>query len=292
LALEREMDRFRPYLGLSPDEAEARAAAAPPTEKPLLEQFDRGWGPIEMYFRLSPNDFAALRAGQALSFRTPPQPGERPVPADLMDAMLRRQRADLARALNSGAHIPTEASRPGSGPAASTPQEWGKVDLWIHQSELGQLTFEGIFGAHIITDPRRPFGSQGSGSIAVGLSPAAVAPNNAVANARFARDPTLQTRVAVQPQSSCHGELSPSPSPTRGGVPVVRGSDTRNQEPRPSPLGRSSPSRGGGGAPKARFGGPGPGQIDADGKAESSRSSARAPPHLRFHVHLGSSVLW
>src|SRR5439155_19786761 len=65
IALEREIDRYRPYLGLSPDEALARAKNAPPEEKKLLEQFaDLGWGPIQMYFRLAPNDLAAIRAGQ------------------------------------------------------------------------------------------------------------------------------------------------------------------------------------------------------------------------------------
>src|SRR5207253_5029278 len=37
IALEREIDRYRPYLGLSPDEALARAQRAPAAEKPLLE---------------------------------------------------------------------------------------------------------------------------------------------------------------------------------------------------------------------------------------------------------------
>src|SRR5207253_353331 len=73
LALEREIDRFRPYLELSPDEALARAKNAPPEEKPLLERFaDRGWGPIQMYFRLSPNDLTAIRAGQWLIFSAEP----------------------------------------------------------------------------------------------------------------------------------------------------------------------------------------------------------------------------
>ena len=33
LALDREMQAFRPYLGLSPDEALARSKTAPPAEK-------------------------------------------------------------------------------------------------------------------------------------------------------------------------------------------------------------------------------------------------------------------
>jgi RNA polymerase sigma-70 factor, ECF subfamily len=55
LAFEREIERYRPFLSLSPDEALARARSAPPEEKALLERFaGRGWGAIQMYFRLTP----------------------------------------------------------------------------------------------------------------------------------------------------------------------------------------------------------------------------------------------
>src|SRR5205823_3356038 len=42
LSLEGEMERFRPYLDLSPDEILARARATPPAEKKLLEQIGGG----------------------------------------------------------------------------------------------------------------------------------------------------------------------------------------------------------------------------------------------------------
>src|SRR6202008_1057483 len=38
LALDREVERYRPYLDLSPDEALARARSAPAADKPLLEK--------------------------------------------------------------------------------------------------------------------------------------------------------------------------------------------------------------------------------------------------------------
>jgi len=47
LALEKEVDRYRPYLSLSPDEALAKAKTAPAGEKALLEQLaGGGWGPL------------------------------------------------------------------------------------------------------------------------------------------------------------------------------------------------------------------------------------------------------
>src|SRR5712692_8677715 len=46
LLLEREIERYRPYLDLSPEEALARAQSALPEEKPLLETLGKkGWGP-------------------------------------------------------------------------------------------------------------------------------------------------------------------------------------------------------------------------------------------------------
>src|SRR5437764_251815 len=76
LVLEREIERYRPYLDLSPDEALERAKTAPPEEKKLLEKLARaGWGPIQMYFRLTPQDLSALRAGHNLCFEEL-KPGE------------------------------------------------------------------------------------------------------------------------------------------------------------------------------------------------------------------------
>src|SRR5262249_17840958 len=77
LALAKEMEQYRSYLDLSPEEAQARSRSAAPGVKKLLDQLAiNGWGAIQMYFRLSPQQLAALRAGQALVFSADPQPGE------------------------------------------------------------------------------------------------------------------------------------------------------------------------------------------------------------------------
>src|SRR5207245_8214285 len=69
LALEKEIERYRPYLSLSPDDALARAQTASPEEKKLLEKLaGNGWGPIHLYFRLSRDNLAALRTQHRLTF--------------------------------------------------------------------------------------------------------------------------------------------------------------------------------------------------------------------------------
>src|SRR6202022_1672746 len=89
IALDREMSQYRPYLSLSPDEALARAQTAGPEEKKWLEQLAScNWGPIQIYFRLSPQELTALRSGQKLTFSQTPKPGEEPLPADMARGVL------------------------------------------------------------------------------------------------------------------------------------------------------------------------------------------------------------
>src|SRR5262249_43524022 len=91
LALDREIERYRPFLDLSPDEALARsrttgfAGGAPtPAQKKILENLGgMGWGPVQIYFRLSRSDLEALRAGQSVRFSQEPTSGEQPLPANV-----------------------------------------------------------------------------------------------------------------------------------------------------------------------------------------------------------------
>src|SRR5262249_23610718 len=89
IALDREMSRYQKYLGLSPDEALARAKTAPPEEKLLLEHMGTdGWGLVQIWNRLSPQELAALRAGQTLTYSQEPKPDQQPLPPDLARGIL------------------------------------------------------------------------------------------------------------------------------------------------------------------------------------------------------------
>src|SRR3989442_326081 len=100
LALDREMQEYRPYLNLSPDEALTRLQTAAPEEKKLLEQLaGAGWAPIQLYFRLSAQEQAALRDGQELRFSQEPKPGQSPLPPDVARVVLQpRREVRLVRA--------------------------------------------------------------------------------------------------------------------------------------------------------------------------------------------------
>jgi RNA polymerase sigma-70 factor (ECF subfamily) len=218
LSLEREIQRFYPFLDLSPDEAQARAKTAPPAEKQLLEQLaSYGWGVIQTYAGLSPKELAALRAGRELVFEDV-RPGEKPfwsdhqvssLPPDVARGVLQSWRDfrlppredgfDVERALQSNN---TEGLL-----LTAIPEARAIIFLRLTQSELGQFTLDGSAGFHTIgRQGKRPRDTDmlaSSGPCAVGQSPSLLKPDNAAANASLSRDPTLRSPVTVRPEPSC-----------------------------------------------------------------------------------------
>jgi RNA polymerase sigma-70 factor (ECF subfamily) len=216
LALEREIDRYRPYLDLSPDEALARAKSAAPEEKTLLERFaDLSWGPVQMYFRLSPNDLAAIRARQWLVFSAEPRPEERPLPPDLARGVLQSLREERVIRRDDGFSVTTDTTDPRGAPLTAVPEARAQVKLSVQQSELGQFTLEGLAGRFIKYGERRDAGGFSShGPLATGKSREVVALENERVNAKMAHDPALQTHVTVETDGSRKSEIGSSAKTT------------------------------------------------------------------------------
>jgi hypothetical protein len=221
LALEQELEKYRPYLDLSPDEALARAKTASPEEKKPLENLSSGlgYGPLEMYFRLSPQEMAAIRAGQWIAFDAVPRPddplpprlpgavvrpGARPLPPDVAVGILQSWRQERLRRGPGGLSL-AGAEEPDTVPIASVPELRPWLALTLEQTEPGQYSLLGHPGF------RGPgFGARGNvWRMRGGRSPKVLQPDNASVNARFAGDPDLQPRLSLQPQPSCR----PSPTP-------------------------------------------------------------------------------
>jgi hypothetical protein len=217
LALDREMQPYRPYLSLSPDEALARSKTAPPAEKPLLEKLgNKSWGPIQMYFRLSPSHLQKLRSGQTLVFAAVPRSGEQQsLPSELGRGVLECLR-DVGLIRRDGGYDFAGPRDPGRLALTAVPEASARVRLFLNQRELGRFTLDGASGVTTGSGKDDAGGSFSDGPIATGMSHAILQPENASANARLARDPALRTRVTVSPQSYCVNP-SPSPSPNRGG---------------------------------------------------------------------------
>jgi RNA polymerase sigma-70 factor (ECF subfamily) len=215
LALEREIEQYRPYLGLSPDEAQAKAGTAPPADKELLENLaGPGWGVIQIYFRLSAQQSAALRAGESVVFSSHPEPAEQPLPPDVARGMLQGYRdTRLQRA--PGFDIGFDFADPTYPEALPLTLETVRVgvDLSISPAELGQLTLRGVTRIHVAGKPADGVvpGGWNPKIYAVGVSPIVQKPENGARNARFARDPALRPRVTLQPQPSCGSAGGTSP---------------------------------------------------------------------------------
>jgi RNA polymerase sigma-70 factor (ECF subfamily) len=230
LALEREIEKYRPYLDLSPDEVLARAQTAPPAEKKVLEGLGGGhpglglaWGITQMYFRLTPQQLAALRAGEELRFSQEPTSGEVPLPPDVARGVLQSLRTWRLLKTRDG-YAGAEPDDPRGVSLTAIPEARALVNIKLSHSELGQFGLEGLVGYY----GPKVYSRSDDGPYAVGVSPRILEAENAVLNAKFARDPALRRRVSVQPQPSCNLSRvgTPPPPPPRNG----EGSDP------PSPL--------------------------------------------------------
>jgi RNA polymerase sigma-70 factor (ECF subfamily) len=220
LALDREMQQYRPYLDLSPEEAEERARTAGPGEKERLENLARyGWGPIQMYFRLSGGEMAALRDGQTLVFSQAPGAGreaprgEQPLPPEIARGVLQGLRywrvhcgEQIAVYVCDLYGIPAEKLR-GGLPPADIPEVRVRVDLSISQRELGRFTFSGGPDLFSASQTSKNFDTSGpNGPWEVGVSPSVLQPDNGAVNARLTHDPALRHRVTARPEPSCRLE--------------------------------------------------------------------------------------
>lgn len=226
LALEHEIERYRPYLDLSPGEALAKAKTAPPEEKQRLEHYGRfAWGPVQLYFRLSPHELAALRSGQPLLFSPAPGKGENLLPPELALGVLQSQGDQRFVKTEQGYETGSPEGLPEGLPLMALPEAQPLLTLMMHQTDLGQLTLGGSVGYTMGTASRRVFAEWEeaavafhlgessvcivdkdfqltSAGIAVGQRPTSDIPKNGAINARLARDSALQGRISAHPEPS------------------------------------------------------------------------------------------
>jgi hypothetical protein len=209
LALEKEIERYRPYLQLSPDEALAQAKTAPPGVKPLLQKLAiTGWGPIHMYFRLSPQQMAALRADGGLAFSIDPGPGEHSLPPDMARGVLQSIREYRAVKTENGLETTGDLNDPRAQPMSAFSEMGAQIRLYLKQSELGQFELSGQSGWYTPGKTNSlVYGGPTAGTYgityAVGRSPSALRPENELTNARMAHDAKLRSHVTVHLQPSC-----------------------------------------------------------------------------------------
>jgi hypothetical protein len=231
VALEREIERYRPYLHLSPDEALARAKTAPPAEKPLLEKLaGRGWGPLQLYARLSREELVALRAGQELKFSAAPENGERPLTADVGRGVLESLRDWRLRQYDNppdaGPEVALQSVRNTADPntlaLTALPGVDARVTLRLNPGEPGQFALAGSAGyVASVTPGQRPPDTANLVSddrLAVGESTPVPRPERGPASARPARDPELRRPVSLPPLAANRPESAPNAPAREAGI--------------------------------------------------------------------------
>jgi hypothetical protein len=203
LSLEREIEKYRRYLHLSPDEALARARTAAPEDKKVLENLSgMGWGALQMYFRLSPREQAALRAGQTLTFSALPKPDEQPLPSDVARGVLQSIRDWRVLKYENGIGTTQDLNDPKGLPLSAVPEMRAQIVLEMPQSEIGQFTLIGRSG-FVLSPTRFIDWMEHRVRLAMGMSPTALEADSRATHAQLARDPAFRSRVSIQPQSHC-----------------------------------------------------------------------------------------
>jgi hypothetical protein len=191
LALDREMEAYRPYLALSFDQLSALYSKAKEPERLRLQKITQmgGWGGMQLYFRLTPAERAALLSGRKLLFSLDAPDPDRRLEADWVHVILQSQ-ADsdpTSRQPRSLADIP--------GATLST------VALEMDRSELGRIKLKSVL--HAVLDAARGSSLQAGTWLADVRSPARAKPDNAKANERLRGERTLQTVVSLHPEAAC-----------------------------------------------------------------------------------------
>ncbi len=213
------MDKYRKYLGLSPEEAKAQAEGASGPDKKILESLaGTGWGPAQLYAGLSPDELGALKSGQALTFSSSPEADQQMLPAELRQSVLH-----VAQNM-SDAYVETAPDgkvwvRRGKDPAKlkgvpliASPQARAGVRLSLDTTDLGRVMLVGSSG-YFVKGTNGGYASLYGDSLAVAVSPSVQNPQNAETNARLKADPSLQAHATWKPQASCPMITAPGEHP-------------------------------------------------------------------------------
>lgn len=226
LALDKEMDRYKNLLNLTPEEARARAESATGRDKEMLEAYgNTGWGPVNLYFGLSSDQMNTLRDGQPINFQgvspegvgaevpgmlgfgggksSKPEPMSEQMSQQILEAMSR-----VARVYKDGLSINSNGFKPGTpgSPPAEVPGTAGQASLRLNASELGR--FELLGGSGMSVGNGKGGSAMMSIPIAVGVSPSARDPKNSEANKALEDKPGMKDKVffATKPESATTDE--------------------------------------------------------------------------------------
>ena len=214
IALDQAMEKYRKFRGLNTTQVRALLPTAKGENATLLFPLaSGGWLPANLYFGLSQDDLQTLRSGQPLRYGVSPQNNERALPAALGPEIL--------NAFDDVMIDPTGNTRSHDIPTGSLPLSAAKEigitsELRLDRSQLGEFTLRGDVFLKV-TAPNGTQGGIGHGiTLAQVTSPATGSPQNALANAKYARDADMLAHVSITPKASCQLALRSEVADTEG----------------------------------------------------------------------------
>jgi len=209
LALDREMERYRKYLDLTPEMAREQAALGGPDQKLLENLAGPGWAAAHLYFGLGPDQLAALRSGQPLNFSGQPEQGDLSLPPGVGTGILQSMdNTRIQAGENGGLTVGSAQTVPNGVAPSAFPGVQPSASLTLSGEEVGQFALQGTAGLLVSSGNSRAAQQLGL-NLATGVSPSVKNPQNAELNAKQAKDPTLQDLVTIEPEATC--QLEPDP---------------------------------------------------------------------------------
>jgi hypothetical protein len=198
LALDAQMQKYRPYLEMSFEELQKRGneggnhwkELSPPerenAHRLAILTLNTGWGGMQLYHRLTPSDRAALIAGQELVFRPDaPNPDYR-LPAEWNRPILQ----SWGGGTDSNGRYTQMADIPDI--------KVNQVRLKLNRSELGQVSLS-VNTAAVWSGSRTYYPLE----MATGHSPSAERADNTTANVTLRHHPPFEQLVSLRPEPSC-----------------------------------------------------------------------------------------
>jgi hypothetical protein len=208
LALDAEMQRYRPYVDKSFEELQKLMSAygnvhfkqmREPDKTKYLSLFDMliggAWGGVQLYFHLTPADRAALESGRDLIFRPDAPNPDRRLTAEWNRTMLQTCTGNVD--VNGR-----------STPMAEVPGiKVSQILVRLDRSELGQVSLHARWA---VVWPGA--GSGGQKELATGRSPSLANPENASADAALRGRPPFDRVISFDPKPSCPAIKTPRPA--------------------------------------------------------------------------------
>jgi hypothetical protein len=194
LALDEQMQQYRPYVDLSFEQLQklAEEVSAEKNREKAIRMGnvtgDVGWGGMQLYHRLMPAERAALSAGQELVFRPSAPNPDHGLPSGWDRMLLKSWDPHPA-----GEEVPL-SEIPGA--------RINQVRMRLDRSELGQASLK-VWMTAVWQGRRGRSWTLFERALATGRSPSMADPENAKANAALRGQSPFDQMVSLRPEPSC-----------------------------------------------------------------------------------------